>query len=80
MVSKQILFAKRFDSSSNNWANSELRNYLNGEFFEQAFTPKEKQCIVNSILTDVNNTKDDVFLLSTDEISLLENDQQSINA
>ncbi len=60
-----------------NWQNSSLREWLNGEFFEQAFNQAEKDRIRESKISDPGNelfgtkkspdTKDRVFLLGIDE-------------
>ena len=65
VISKYGLDCKIFDSSSDNWANSEIRNWLNGEFYNKAFNEKEKKSIKSSNLSDVGTT-DNVFLLSGD--------------
>ena len=65
VISKYGLDTKRFDSSSNNWANSEIRKWLNGEFYNKAFNDQEKKSIKSSNLSDVGTT-DNVFLLSGD--------------
>ena len=54
------LDAKRFDSSSNDWKNSEIRQWLNGDFYNNAFNEKEKKNI-----NPFNG--DNVFLLSKEE-------------
>ncbi len=65
VISKYGLDCKIFDSSSNDWANSEIRKWLNGEFHNKAFTDQEKKSIKSSNLSDVGTT-DNVFLLSGD--------------
>ncbi|MDR1422626.1 MAG: DUF6273 domain-containing protein, partial [Coriobacteriales bacterium] len=50
---------------SNDWATSEIRAWLNGEFLS-GFTPNEQQQIAETRLVDTNTT-DKVFLLSVDE-------------
>ncbi len=65
-ISRYGLDAKRFDPSSNNWANSEIRKWLNGDFYNKAFTDQEKKSIKSSNLSDVGTT-DNVFLLSKEE-------------
>ena len=65
VISKYGLEARRFDSSSNNWKNSEIRRWLNGEFYNKAFNEKEKKSIKSSNLSDVG-TSYNVFLLSGD--------------
>lgn len=64
VVSKNILFTRRFDPNYNDWNNSEIRTYLNGDFFRQAFTDEDRKSIVN---TFVEGRKTDVFLLSKNE-------------
>ena len=66
VLSKYGLDAKRFDSSSQNWGNSEIRQWLNNDFYDKAFNEKEKKSIIFSNLSDVD-TIDRVFLLSKDE-------------
>ena len=67
VISLHGLDAKRFDEDSNNWANSEIRKWLNGEFYNKAFTDQEKKSIKSSNLPDVG-TSDNVFLLSVKEL------------
>ncbi|MBR0519013.1 hypothetical protein IJJ97_04400 [bacterium] len=38
VISRYGLDARRFDSSSNKWANSEIFKWLNGDFYNKAFT------------------------------------------
>ena len=66
VISRHGLDAKCFDSSSNKWANSEIRKWLNGDFYNKAFTDQEKKSINLSNLSDVG-TSDNIFLLSKDE-------------
>lgn len=80
LVSKYSLFYAPFNSNSNYgyWSNSTIRTFLNKNFFNESFTNEEKKQIVNVKLTDVNNCKDDIFLLSRDQMrSLLTQGQQS---
>ena len=67
VISRYGLDAKRFDEDSNNWANSEIRKWLNGEFYSKAFTDQEKKSIKSSNLPDVG-TSDNLFLLSVKEL------------
>ena len=64
VVSKNVLFTSRFNSNYNDWNNSEIRAYLNGDFFRQAFTDEDRKFVVNAF---VDGRKTDVFLLSKDE-------------
>ncbi len=60
VISKYGLDCKIFDSSLNNWGNSKIRKWLNGEFYNKAFTDQEKKSIKSSNLSDVGTT-DNVF-------------------
>lgn len=70
VVSKNILFNHYFDSNVNRWDSSALRRYLNCEFYKQAFNENEKKKVINVQLTDVN-TKDNIFVLSINEVENL---------
>ena len=63
VISRYGLESKRFDGSSNSWKNSEIRKWLNGDFYNKAFTDQEK----NSI-SSFNG--DNVFLLSKEEVEI----------
>lgn len=73
VISRNSIAQRRFASSSSNrsWINSELRSFLQNEFYQKAFTLEEKQQIVNTKLSDVGNTKDNVFILSEQEMRTL---------
>ncbi len=66
VISRYGLDTNRFDGSSNKWSNSEIRKWLNGDFYNEAFTDQEKKSINLSNLSDVG-TSDNVFFLSYDE-------------
>lgn len=78
LVSKYSLFFAPFNSNSNDgyWSRSTIRTFLNKSFFNESFTNEEKKQIVNVKLTDVNNCKDDIFLLSRDQVANLLTSQQ----
>lgn len=49
------------------WEECELREWLNGTFYNEAFDSNEKQSVM---ITDVDNaTKDKVYLLSVNEVT-----------
>lgn len=62
------------------WETCSLREWLNGEFYEMAFTSDEKELIADTTLINSdnpyyyidggNNTVDKVFLISYNEVSL----------
>ena len=60
VISRYGLEARRFDSSSNNWKNSEIRQWLNRDFYNRAFNENEKKNIKPF-------DGDKVFLLSKEE-------------
>ena len=69
LCSKQALFHGKFHSKTTEkvtWSTSELREKLNNEFYNIAFSDTQKQRICNTQLND-SNTTDKVFLLSQQE-------------
>lgn len=73
VISRYEITSRCFDnnSSNNNWGSSDLRKFLKNEFYKSAFTEDEKKKIVNVKLTDANNAKDNVFILSESEVTSL---------
>ena len=83
LISKYCLDAKEYDKNENNesvtWETCTLRQWLNDEFFNEAFSEKEKELICDTHLQNPDNpeygtdggndTTDKVFLLSIDEAS-----------
>lgn len=61
MVCRDILINKSFDNTGNDYAQSELREWLNNKFINSAFTQSEKELIQ---LTNVDSIQDKVFLLN----------------
>ncbi|WP_044973329.1 DUF6273 domain-containing protein [Ruminococcus sp. HUN007] len=68
-ITIENLKISRFDISSNNWMNSEIRKWLNSDFYNSSFTADEKE----KILT-VNSDK--VTLLSKEEAEQLMTQQE----
>lgn len=64
VISKDGLFVRQFDSQNRDWPDSDIRAYLNGEFFQQAFRAEERKRIINTI---IDGKKTDIFLLSKEE-------------
>ena len=60
VISRYVLDARRFDPESNDWSESEIRRWLNGEFYNSAFSGEEKVRIISF-------NQDNVFLLSREE-------------
>lgn len=71
VICSDTIEERQFDSSSNvcDWSKSELRKYLNNDFYNKAFTENEKKIIINTKLNDVGDTKDNVFILSEEEVT-----------
>ena len=78
LVLKNNLFNRLYDRSSSNWKTSDIRNFLNGDFFNKAFSDDEKKAIINVYLNDAK-TKDNVFLLSVDEFRSLDSETQAFD-
>lgn len=77
VISRYTLFSRCFDNNNNNrWCNSSLRNYLNNEFYTEAFNEEEKKRIVNAYLANPDGTKDNVFVLSIEEANLLSQEER----
>ncbi len=51
--SEKILIGRRYDADSNNYKNSEIRSWLNGDFYNTAFTSSEQNRIAD---TNVDNS------------------------
>ena len=68
IFSELILDVHKFDDSSNDYATSSIRSWLNSDFYNKAFTDKQKELIENTTLKDISNVTDKVFLLSEEEI------------
>lgn len=67
VISEISIGDNRYSSANNsNWASSDIRYYLNNNFYKSNFTEDEKKRIVNVYLNDVY-TKDNIFLISKSE-------------
>ena len=64
VISKDCLFTRQFDYENRDWSDSDIRAYLNGKFFQQAFRAEEQKRIINTI---IDGKKTDIFLLSKEE-------------
>ena len=64
VISKDGLFKMPFDYKNRDWPDSDIRAYLNREFFQQAFRAEEQKRIINTI---IDGKKTDIFLLSKEE-------------
>lgn len=77
-ISRYLLDCKPYHDFSKNvtWQDCTLRNWLNHEFFMSAFSAEEREKILLSIVKNpVGNTQDYIFLLSTDEVEELFDDE-----
>ncbi|MBP3201636.1 MAG: InlB B-repeat-containing protein [Lachnospiraceae bacterium] len=76
LVSEQVLDFKSFTNDSTvqkTWDVSDLRTWLNGEFYNKAFDASEKAAIKKETLVTSGsaNTEDNVFVLSKNEANTL---------
>ncbi len=73
LISDRILDAITFSYKNeviSNWKDSYMRAWLNDYFYNMAFTQEEKDAIITSTLeTDGEQTQDNVFLLSTEDVT-----------
>lgn len=81
VISNLILDSKKYNNDFNaiTWEYSSLRNWLNNDFYNAAFSENEKSLILTqSVSADINpdynidpgnSTEDKVFLLSTKEVN-----------
>lgn len=82
LLSKYALDAKPFHEVENwdvTWADCTLRSWLNGEFFDVAFSDEERAQIIQVTNTTANapDTQDSVFLLNLDELNAYFPDEAS---
>lgn len=80
LLSKNSIDKKQFNSNKNrkaSWEKSNIREFLNNEFYNNVFNDGEKNSIILSIIQNnaspksgvkYNDTNDKVFLLSYDEV------------
>ena len=71
------------------WENCDLRQYLNGAFYDNTFSPEEKKLIIETTVVNSDNpeygtpggngTTDKVFLLSIDEVDEYMGDNVHVN-
>lgn len=78
LLSEYILEKKAFDSYSHYWEESDLRDWLNSSFFNNAFSEDERNTIQKMITSE--NTSDYVFCLSAEEARGLFSDDESRRA
>ena len=82
LLSKYVLDAKPYNEGWENvtWQTSDIRQWLNNEFYTTAFNKSEKAKIQTSLIkNEYNDTEDKVFLLSEKEAeTLFSNDDERI--
>lgn len=77
-ISKYLLDCKPYHDFSKNvtWQDCTLRNWLNHEFLMPAFSAEEREKILlSTVKNPAGNTQDYIFLLSTDEVEELFDDE-----
>lgn len=80
LLSKYILSIQCFDSDENNneWETSSLRTWLNNDFYEEAFTDKEKGQISDSGDKAFCLSRDEILNLVTGDVPLITNTTASL--
>ena len=91
-MDKQINNYSTFSNTGNSWNDSNIRSYLNGDYFNNSFTDIEKNAILDTDLTEFNtpytvnnvsyvdvSSKDKIFALSAWEENELYADDNSRN-
>ncbi|MCR5205918.1 MAG: DUF6273 domain-containing protein [Lachnospiraceae bacterium] len=60
----------RYGEDDNNWEASDVRSWLNGDFYKEAFSSDEAVRIKNITINDkdISNVKNKIFILSLDEV------------
>ena len=74
-LAERLEDSRRFDSDSNDWKSSDLREYINGEFYEELagsigeenIIPFERDLLSLDGLKEYGNCEDKVSLISVDE-------------
>lgn len=80
LLSRYILDCQQYHHNENvtvAWRDSNIRNWLNNEFYNTAFTDQEKQAIMQK---QVSNSLDYVYLLETREIEFRKLDKNGCEA
>ena len=78
MLAEKGLDARRFDEETGRWKDSEIRAWLNSDFYNEAFSSDDKKKIVSSSietgsvydLTDEYTTADNIFLFSSYDVEI----------
>ena len=70
LLSKDALKCKQYNTNctATIWNNSTMRNFLNNDFTNIAFSEAEKQCLIADMIDIDVNAAENVFILSGDEI------------
>lgn len=78
LISRYVIDCQDYDSPDGTWENSELRRWLNADFYKWAFSTYEQSFVFSTVVVNEgnkyqridggNDTSDKVFLLSFEEI------------
>lgn len=70
IISKYALDCRPYNNTYTDitWEGCDLRTWLNGKFYEDAFGTNHQNMIISSTVSGGNNTTDKVFLLSIHEV------------
>ena len=76
IISNDIVCEKAFDDQARNveWEKTSIRNWLNNEFYQDAFSDVEKDAIQDSVI-DTNARYGKVAITTTDKVYLLGNSE-----
>lgn len=78
LISRYILDGRQFDSETASevcWENSDIREWMNGEFVEEAFTDDEYDAILDTELSTHDlRTSGNEYYTTTDRVFLMSND------
>ena len=78
LISKYVLDYRVFDRKLQSYENSEIRTWLNGDFFSEAFSNEEKDRILSGMPHDSALKEDKVFLLSRQEVLKMLNKEERL--
>ena len=67
LISKYVLDYRVFDRKLQSYENSEIRTWLNGDFFSEAFSNEERKRIIPRMQPESALKEDKVFLLNSQE-------------
>jgi hypothetical protein len=67
LITKNCVIQRRFDPTSNDYIRSEIRAWLNNEFYN-GLTSEQKKLVLNMDITQDGTEQDKVFLLTEQDV------------